>query len=56
MKPNKSKPEARLEADDRHVAWGTGLRARYDEVAHEPVPERFRDLLKQLADAESRQR
>lgn len=55
MKTNKNDPETCRDADERHTAWGTGLRARYDDVAQEPMPDRFRDLLKQLEDAESRQ-
>jgi hypothetical protein len=27
-------------------------KARYDELTHEPLPDSFRDLLKQLEDAE----
>jgi hypothetical protein len=32
------------------------LKATYDEVAHEPVPDKFLDLLKQLEAAEPRKR
>lgn len=56
MKTNKNDPETCQSADEQHMAWGTGLRARYDKVVQEPMPDRFRDLLKQLEDAESRQR
>lgn len=43
-------------ADERRTAWAAGLRAKYDEVAQEPVPDKFLELLEDLADAESRQR
>jgi hypothetical protein len=36
--------------------WATGLRAQFDEVFKEPMPDRFRDLLKQLEDMDSRGR
>lgn len=42
--------------DDREIAWGAGLKGGYDEVAHEPLPDRFVDLLKQLEDAEASER
>lgn len=42
--------------DDRNLAWAWGLRSGYDMVTEEPVPDRFRDLLEQLAEAESRER
>lgn len=35
------------------AAIGNRLRAYYDEVAREPVPERFLDLLKHLDEPES---
>jgi Anti-sigma factor NepR len=38
------------------AAIGRKLRALYDEVANEPVPERFSELLKQLADQENQDR
>jgi len=38
----------------RHI--GRMLKATYDEVAHEPVPDKFVDLLKQLEAAEPRKR
>jgi hypothetical protein len=33
--------------DDRKVR-AAGIRARYDEIAKQPLPDRFRDLLKRL--------
>ena len=36
----------------KHI--GRMLKATYDEVAHEPVPDKFVDLLKQLEKSESR--
>jgi hypothetical protein len=36
----------------KHI--GRMLKATYDEVAHEPVPDKFLDLLKQLEAAEPR--
>ena len=41
-------------ATRRHI--GRMLKATYDEVAHEPVPDKFLDLLKQLEAAEPRKR
>ena len=38
----------------RHI--GRMLKATYDEVAHEPVPDKFLDLLKQLEAVEPRKR
>lgn len=38
----------------RHI--GRMLKATYDEVAHEPVPSKFLDLLKQLEAVEPRKR
>ena len=38
----------------KHI--GRMLKATYDEVAHEPVPDKFRDLLKQLEASETRKR
>ena len=41
-------------ANNRHLAGM--LKATYDNVAKEPVPDRFRELLGQLAAADSRSR
>jgi hypothetical protein len=41
--------------DEREIAWAAGLRVKYDRVAH-PLPDTLLDLLKRLADAESRKR
>ena len=41
-------------ANNRHLAGM--IKATYDEVAHEPVPERFRKLLGRLNAAEPRGR
>jgi hypothetical protein len=41
-------------ANNRHLAGM--LKATYDKVAREPVPDRFRELLGRLDDAESRRR
>ncbi|HUF44530.1 MAG TPA: NepR family anti-sigma factor [Aestuariivirgaceae bacterium] len=38
----------------KHI--GRMLKATYDEVAREPVPDKFLDLLKQLEAAEPRKR
>lgn len=32
--------------------WARALKVGYDEVAQEPVPDRFRELLERLEDAE----
>ena len=36
----------------KHI--GRMLKATYDEIAHEPVPDKFLDLLKQLEASEPR--
>ena len=41
---------------DPEKLWEAGLRASFDEVAKEPLPTRFRNLLKQLDSVESRGR
>lgn len=38
----------------KHI--GRMLKATYDEVAHEPVPDKFLDLLKQLEASDQRKR
>ena len=38
------------------AAIGRKLRALYDEVANEPVPDRFSELLKKLAEQENQGR
>jgi hypothetical protein len=38
----------------KHI--GRMLKATYDEVAHEPVPDKFLDLLKQLEASDLRKR
>jgi hypothetical protein len=56
---SKAKPSDKRrdnDADERKMAWAKGLRARYDRVKREPVPDRFRDLLKRIDDAESHKR
>ena len=42
--------------DRREAVWARVLRIRYGEVAREPIPDRFRELLERLEDAESRDR
>jgi hypothetical protein len=42
--------------DQCKPAWSAGLKAGYSKVAHEPMPDKFRELLKELEDAESRKR
>jgi len=42
--------------DTREETWARVLKARYGEVAQEQMPDRFRELLEQLEDAESRKR
>ena len=42
--------------DTRNETWARVLKARYSEVAHEPMPDRFRELLERLQDTESRDR
>jgi hypothetical protein len=42
--------------DSREETWARVLKAGYGEVAQEPMPDRFRELLEQLEDAEPRNR
>jgi hypothetical protein len=45
----------RQQYDDRDTSaetWARALKAGYDEVAQEPMPSRFRELLERLEDAE----
>ncbi len=42
--------------DTREETWARVLKARYGEVAQEPMPDRFRELLERLEDAEERDR
>jgi hypothetical protein len=51
-------PDARRDHDayERESAWAAGLKARYDEVAEKPLPDKFRELLERIEDAESRKR
>jgi ADP-heptose:LPS heptosyltransferase len=42
--------------DSREATWARVLKANYDEAVQEPMPDRFRELLEQLKDAESRKR
>ncbi len=44
------------DVDDPETAWAKRLRARYGDVAQEPLPDTVRDLLAQLAAVESRRR
>jgi hypothetical protein len=56
---SKAKPpdESRdRDGNEREMAWAKGLKARYDKVAQQPVPDRFRDLLRRIDDADSRER
>ena len=49
--PSKNRDDSE---DDRATAWAAGLGAKYNEVAEEPLPDKFRELLEQLEDADSR--
>lgn len=42
--------------DRREAVWARVLKTRYGEVVQEPMPDRFRELLEQLEDAELRDR
>lgn len=42
--------------DTREETWARVLKAGYGEVAQEPMPDRFRELLERLEDAESHKR
>lgn len=54
MKPHE---ETRAKgADDGTAVWAEIVRSRYDVIASEPLPDRVRDLLKQLDAAEARER
>ena len=41
---------------DPKILWAAVLRVKFDKVAKEPIPDRFRDLLGRLDAAESRKR
>jgi Anti-sigma factor NepR len=51
-----AKPARKSSDPTVQAAIGRKLRALYDEVANEPVPERFSELLKKLADQENHDR
>lgn len=42
--------------DSREAVSSRVLKTNYDEVMQEPVPDRFRELLDRLDEAESRKR
>jgi hypothetical protein len=42
--------------DSREATWARVLKANYDEAVQGPMPDRIRELLDQLKDAESRKR
>ena len=50
--PDEDKPNEKARAiRARQRAIGRELRRMYDDVAHEPVPDEFMDLLKQIDQA-----
>jgi len=50
--PDEDKPSEKARAiRARQRAIGRELRRMYDDVAHEPVPDEFMDLLKQIDQA-----
>jgi hypothetical protein len=51
-----AKPARKTSDPTVQAAIGRKLRALYDEVANEPVPDRFSELLKKLADQENQDR
>ena len=46
--PEQANPESRNPTTDVHAYIGRQLRAVYDDVAKQPVPDRFLELMKQL--------
>jgi hypothetical protein len=44
------------DVDSPESAWARRLRARYDDVAQEPLPGSFRELVERLQDADLRHR
>jgi hypothetical protein len=50
------KPARKTSDPTVQAAIGRKLRALYDEVANEPVPDRFSELLKKLAEQENQGR
>ena len=53
--PNEEKPSERARAiRARQRAIGRELRRMYDDVAQEPVPDDFMDLLRQIDDADEK--
>ncbi len=51
-----AKPARKTSDPTVQAAIGRKLRALYDEVANEPVPDRFSELLKKLAEQENQDR
>jgi hypothetical protein len=41
---------------DAQILWAAAIRAKFDEVAKQPLPSKCRDLLKELEDVDSRGR
>ena len=46
----------REKAGTLDISWADKLKDSYDDIAREPIPPRFRHLLKQLEAAETRHR
>ena len=56
MAGSQAKPARKASDPTVQAAIGRKLRALYDEVANEPVPDRFSELLKKLAEQENQGR
>ena len=53
QKPGSEKVQGRRvrhEREQPRPEWAEGLRALYDSVVHEPLPDNFKDLLEKLDD------
>ena len=54
FRSDRDMPNRRIESgNDPRRLWAASLQARFDEVAKEPLPARFRDLLDKVARAEN---
>ena len=54
QQPGKAKAQgsrAHSKGDDARPEWAEGLRALYDSVVDEPLPDSFKDLLDRLDDS-----
>ncbi len=53
---NKTNERRPNQVDRLDVAWTKRLRTAYEHLSEEPLPDRFRDLLEELAAVDARRR